>query len=225
MLRESLTDVELISYDLDKIVRNLKRKDSEYLEKIALFLEKNDHERARTYAQEIAVLRKLAKEVYQSSLLILTIKLRLETLVEFEELYGMIPQLVGLLSTVNELNPLPSLQKELKGVRSKLEEASSIITQSTDIASNEADIDRIIKEAEELALIELERTFPKVPQGILKEENKQRLYEYIKANPSSFNIEECAKKLSLDKSEIERLLEELEKDGKIIIGREEEHIS
>jgi division protein CdvB (Snf7/Vps24/ESCRT-III family) len=226
LLRESLTDIELVSYNLDKIVRNLRRKDSEYLEKVSLFLEKKDHERARAYAQEIAMLRKVAKMVYQSSLLVLTIKLRLETMLESEELYGMVPSLVRLLSAVSELGPLPNLEKEFAGIKTKLEEAAAIITKSTEIKvdamSDEAE--RVIKEAEKLALMKIEKTFPKVPQTLVNEEAKQRVFEYLKLNSNSFDIEKCAKDLSMEREEVERLLDELVKERRIVIKKGEEAI-
>ncbi|MEM2941250.1 MAG: hypothetical protein QW304_06850 [Thermoproteota archaeon] len=227
LLRESLTDIGLVSYDLEKIVRNLKRKDSEYLEKISLLMEKNEHERARAYAQEIAMLRRVAKVIYQSSLLVLTIRLRLETLVESEELYGMVPQLTRLLSAVSELSPMPNLEKEFTGIKTKLEEASSIITKTTDVKVEAMDneVEKVIKDAEKLALMKLENTFPKVPQTItLREDVKQRVFEYLKANSSSFSIEKCAKDLSMDKEEVEKLLDELVKERKVVIKREEEPV-
>jgi division protein CdvB (Snf7/Vps24/ESCRT-III family) len=224
LLRESLTDIELVSYDLEKIVRNLRRKDSEYLEKISLLLENNDHDRAKAYAEEIAMLRKVAKLIYQSSLLVLTIKLRLETMVESEELYGMLPQLARLLSRISETNPLPNLEKEFAGVKTKLEEAASIITRSTDIKAETVDVEaeRVIKEAERLASLKLETTFPKVPSYDLREEAKQKVLEYLKANTDSFNIEKCAKDLAMEKNDVENLLNELIKEKKVIVKREEE---
>ncbi|MCX8183263.1 MAG: hypothetical protein N3F08_02405 [Crenarchaeota archaeon] len=224
LLRESLTDIELVSYDLEKIVRNLRRKDSEYLEKISILLEKNDHDRAKAYAEEIAMLRRVAKLIYQSSLLVLTIKLRLETMVESEELYGMLPQLARLLSRISETSPLPNLEKEFTGVKAKLEEAASIITRSTDIRVETVDIEaeRVIKEAERLASLKLETTFPRVPSYDLREESKQRVLEYLKANTDSFNIERCARDLSMEKNEVESLLNELIKEKKVIVKREEE---
>lgn len=224
LLRESLTDIELVSYDLEKIVRNLRRKDSEYLEKISLLLEKNDHDRAKAYAEEIAMLRRVAKLIYQSSLLVLTIKLRLETMVESEELYGMLPQLARLLSRISETRPLPNLEKEFVGVKAKLEEAASIITRTTDIRAEAVDVEveRVIKEAERLALLKFETTFPKVPGHDLREEAKQRVLEYLKANTDSFDIEKCAKDLSMGKNEVESLLNELIKEKKVVVKREEE---
>ncbi|MDW8034069.1 MAG: hypothetical protein RMI79_03930 [Nitrososphaerota archaeon] len=225
LLRESLTDIELISYNLDRIVRNLKQKDGEYLQKVSFFLEKNDHERARTYAQEIATLRRVAKIIYQSSLLVLTIKLRLETLIESEELYGMVPSLVRLLSAVNEVGPLPNLEREFLGIRNKLEEAAMIITRSTEIRvdSMSNEVEKIIKDAEKLALMKIENTFPKVPQTFpLREDAKQRVFEYLKANSNSFSIERCAEDLSMSREEVEKLLDELVKERRVIIKREEE---
>lgn len=225
LLRESLTDIDLVSYDLEKIVRNLRKRDSEYLEKISLLLEKNDHDRAKAYAEEIVRLRRVAKLIYQSSLLVLTIKLRLETMVESEELYGMLPQLARLLSRISESNPLPNLEKEFIGVKVKLEEAASIITKTTDIRAEAFDVEaeRVIKEAGRLALMELETTFPKVPQSQdLREEARQRVLEYLKANADSFSIEKCAKDLSMGENEVESLLNELIKEKKVVIKSEEE---
>ncbi|MEM3712440.1 MAG: hypothetical protein QXR97_02765 [Thermoproteota archaeon] len=225
LLRESLTDIELVSYNLDRIVRNLKQKDSEYLQKVSFFLEKNDHERARAYAQEIATLRRVAKIIYQSSLLVLTIKLRLETLIESEELYGMVPSLVRLLSAVNEVGPLPNLEKEFLSIRNKLEEAATIITRSTEIRVETMgnEVEKVIKDAEKLALMKIENTFPKVPQTIpLRENAKQRVFEYLKENSNSFSIERCAEDLSMSREEVEKLLDELVKEKRVIIKREEE---
>ncbi|MBO3839277.1 MAG: hypothetical protein QXU09_00330 [Thermoproteota archaeon] len=227
LLRESLTDIELVSYNLDRIVRNLRQKDSEYLQKVSFFLEKKDHERARAYAQEIAMLRKVAKIIYHSSLLVLTIKLRLETLIESEELYGMVPSLIRLLSAVKEVGPLPNLEKEFMGVRAKLEEAATIITSSTEIKLDTTgdEAEKVIKDAEKLALMKIESTFPKVPQAIvLKEEAKQRVFEYLKANSNAFSIEKCAEDLSMSREEVEKLLDELVKERRVIIKREEEPV-
>jgi len=227
LLRESLTDIELVSYNLDRVVRNLKQKDSEYLQKVSLFLEKNDHERARAYAQEIATLRRVAKVIYQSNLLVLTIKLRLETLIESEELYGMVPSLVRLLSALGEVGRLPNLEKEFLKIRTKLEEAATIITSSTEIKLDSMgnEVEKVIKDAEKLALIKIENTFPKVPQTIvLKEDAKQRVFEYLRANSNSFSIEKCAEDLSMSRDEVEKILDELVKERRVIIKREEEPV-
>lgn len=227
LLRESLTDINLVSYELEKIVRNLKRKDNEYLEKIGLLLEKNDHDRAKAYAEEIAVLRRVAKPIYQSSLLILTIKLRLETMLESEELYGMLPQLARLLSRVSESNLLPNLEEEFRRIEEKLEDAASIITKMTDIRieASEVEVEKVINEAERLASMKLETTFPKVPESqYLREEAKQRILEYLKTNTDSFNIEKCAKDLSMERDDVESLLNELIKERKVVIKREEEFV-
>jgi len=227
LLRESLTDIELVFYNLERIVRNLKQKDSEYLQKVSFFLENKDHERAKVYAQEIAMLRRVAKIIYQSSLLVLTIKLRLETLIESEELYGMVPSLIRLLSAVSEVGTLPNLEKEFVGIKARLEEAAMIITSSTEMRLDSMgdDAEKVIRDAEKLALMKIENTFPKVPQSIIvKEEEKQRLFEYLKANPDSFNIDKCAEDLSMSKEYVEKLLNELVKEKRVVIKREEEII-
>jgi ribosomal protein L17 len=85
---------------------------------------------------------------------------------------------------------------------------ASIITKTTDIKAEafDTEVEKVIKEAKMLALMKA----------------KQRVLEYIKANTDSFSIEKCAKDLSIEKGEVESLLNELIKEKKVVIKLEEE---
>ncbi|MEM3648754.1 MAG: hypothetical protein QW506_06290, partial [Thermoproteota archaeon] len=109
----------------------------------------------------------------------------------------------------------------------KLEEAASIITKTTDVKTETVDVEveRVIKEAERLALMKLENTFPKVPSHELREEAKQRVLEYLRSNMDSFSIEKCAKDLSMEKNEVEGLLNELVREKKVVIKSGEEELA
>lgn len=207
----------------------LEQKNKEYFEKCIEALANKDEERAKIYAQEVAEVRKLARMIFHSELIFEQIKLRLETIEELREV-------VGLLTPLNKI--ILSIKEEVKGI---IPEAALTLTElqenierfvsattgipmeevsiSTDLSGEAKDI---LEEASIVASERIDESFPEITE-IKDEQIKKMVYAYIKEHYKDFDIEECASVLSLSEEEVEKAIERLEKEGKIILKKEEEH--
>jgi division protein CdvB (Snf7/Vps24/ESCRT-III family) len=227
-IEEIIGKLDIQIQKLKRKYSNLEQKNKEYFEKCIEALANKDEERAKIYAQEVAEIRKLARMIFHSELIFEQIKLRLETIEELREV-------VGLLTPLNKI--ILSIKEEVKGI---IPEAALTLTElqesiegfisattgmpieeisiSTDLSGEARDI---LEEASIVASERIEKSFPEITE-VKDEQIKTMVYAYIKEHYKDFDIEECASVLSLSEEEVEKAIEMLEKEGKIILKKEEE---
>ncbi|MEM0275330.1 MAG: hypothetical protein QXE67_03685, partial [Nitrososphaerota archaeon] len=92
-LEKSLSILNVQIEKLKNRYAEMEMRSKEYFEKVIECLVNMDEERAKIYAEEIAEIRKLAEIVKKSQLLLLQVKIRLETIIEITEVIGLITPL------------------------------------------------------------------------------------------------------------------------------------
>lgn len=200
--------------------RELETRSKEYFENCVRLLKANDTEHAALYASEIAELRKLAKMILHTKLLLEQVKIRVETIVELSEAVGLIVTLKELMSKVaSEVRRMvPDAALQLEEFSKQIDEII-MLSNLTDVpkiqeqeTSDEAA--RIIEEARLVAAKMLRESFPEVP---MMNDVEKVVYEYLSNLQSvgdlSIDVESLARDLNLPAYKVEEALESLEKKG------------
>ncbi|MEN2973982.1 MAG: hypothetical protein ABDH32_00190 [Candidatus Caldarchaeales archaeon] len=195
----------------------------EYFEKVIECLVNMDEERARIYAEEIAEIRKLAEMVKKSQLLLLQVKIRVETIVEITEVIGLIFPITSLLAEVeDELRPIaPEVVQNLHELSVCIEEFTSTTIHNRlepvryEELSREAE--KILIEAQKHAVEIVKDKFPDIPT---LDENERKVYAYLSKNSNEIDLERCSKELKLDVKEVRNILASLEEKGLIEVEGE-----
>jgi len=190
----------------------------EYFEEVVQALMNGDENRASIYAEEIAEIRRLARIVVKTQLVLEQVKLRLETILEISDVLGLLIPLISLVAEVED---------EVRGVAPEaaesLQELASCIEDFTSISGNQeeviqipeeldAEASKILEEAQRKAAERVKDVFPDVPK--LSEEERL-VYSYISANDDELDLRRCARELGLDEDQIRHVLKRLEQKGLI----------
>jgi len=190
----------------------------EYFEEVVQALMNGDENRASIYAEEIAEIRRLARIVVKTQLVLEQVKLRLETILEISDVLGLLIPLISLVAEVED---------EVRGVAPEaaesLQELASCIEDFTSISGNQeeviqipeeldAEASKILEEAQRKAAERVKDVFPDVPK--LSEEERL-VYSYISANDEELDLRRCARELGLDEDQIRHVLKRLEQKGLI----------
>lgn len=192
----------------------------EYFEKVVECLVNRDEERAKIYAEEIAEIRKLAEMVRKSQLLLLQVKIRVETIIEITEVIGLIVPVTSLIAEVeDELKPIaPEVVRNLHDLSLCIEEFTSttLYSRSEPLKYNELskEAEKILMEAQRHAVEVVRSRFPDIP---VLDENEKRVYAYITKIDSEIDLEKCSKELNIDLKELRSILSALEEKGLIEI--------
>lgn len=217
-LEKSLSILSVQIERLRNRYAEMETRSKEYFEKVIECLINMDEERAKIYAGEIAEIRKLAEIVKKSQLLLLQVKIRLETIIEITEVIGLITPLTSLIAEVED---------DLKGVAPEvvqnLRELSICIEEFTSTTVNQEiepvkyqelgrEAEKILLEAQKHAVEVIKNRFPEIPSLT---EYEKRVYTYISNSRGEIDLRECSKELNLDVREIKQIIESLEKKGLI----------
>jgi len=216
-LEQSLSKLNAQILRLESKYRELVSRSKEYFEQVVDAMESGDEERASIYAEEIAELRKLAKMVRRSQLMLEQVKLRLETIIEVSELIGLVVPLLSLITEVEDevAGVAPDAAKNLHELACYIEDfTSSNMANTMEIGSQEVseDAKKILEEARKLAAEKVKESFPDVPQ---LSEIEQMVYSYLSKAGSEINLKKCAKELGIDVKQVKEILMKLEEKGLI----------
>ncbi|MCS7125423.1 MAG: hypothetical protein NZ929_00695 [Aigarchaeota archaeon] len=195
----------------------------EYFEKVVECLVNMDEDRAKIYAEEIAEIKKLAEMVKKSQLLLLQVKIRVETIVEITEVIGLIIPITSLLTEIeDELKTIaPEVVQNLHDLSICIEEFTSTTLYNKfepvkyEELSREAE--KILIEAQKHAVEIVKDKFPDIPK---LDENEKRVYTYLSKNSSEIDLEKCSKELKMDIREVKNILASLEEKGLIEVEGE-----
>ncbi len=232
------------SNKLKAISDGLKKRDQKFIAKCVDAEIKNDHMRAVMYANECAEVRKLARLVISSELVLEQAALRLQTFNKLGDVLGTIVPIVELVEeTKGRLGSLvPAVSDKLNDVnsvlKSSLSEMGSVGT-FEDPSNNTSEAVKVLEEANLAAEEKIRERFPRLPEELTQDEHvnfripvalaatggdlrvqnksslKQQVYEYIKASNGQISPKECASFLDVSLEDIETALLKLEKEGKI----------
>lgn len=196
----------------------MEAKSKEYFEKVVECLVNMDEDRAKIYAEEIVEIKKLAEMVKKSQLLLLQVKIRLETIIEITEVIGLIVPLTSLLTEVeDELKPIaPEVVQSLHELSVCIEEfATTTIYNKLEPVKYEelsSEAEKILREAQRNAVEIVKNKFPDIPS---LDEKEIRIYAYISKNDGEIDLKKCSEELKIDVKEIKDILASLEEKGLI----------
>ncbi|MEM3819776.1 MAG: hypothetical protein QXF08_04960 [Nitrososphaerota archaeon] len=196
----------------------MEAKSKEYFEKVVECLVNMDEDRAKIYAEEIVEIKKLAEMVKKSQLLLLQVKIRLETIIEITEVIGLIVPLTSLLTEVeDELKPIaPEVVQSLHELSVCIEEfATTTIYNKLEPVKYEelsSEAEKILREAQRNAVEIVKNKFPDIPT---LDEKEIKIYAYISKNGGEIDLKKCSEELKIDVKEIKDILTSLEEKGLI----------
>lgn len=196
----------------------------EYMERVVESLINKDESRAKIYAEEIAEIKKLAEMVRNSQLILLQVKIRLESVLELSEVIGLIVPLISLLAEVkDELSPVaPEVAQNLHELAECIEDfattAASSDLEPVKMEELSEDGERILREAREKVAERVKEAFPDAPS---LDEKEMQVYAYISKNGEAIDIKKCAKELKMNVKDVKAALESLEGKGLIELETEE----
>ncbi|MBO3802273.1 MAG: hypothetical protein JTT11_00105 [Candidatus Brockarchaeota archaeon] len=219
-IHQSLTKLRVQIDKLDRVYKGLKERDKQCFQVCIEAISSKDREKAKIYADEVVEIRKMAKKVLHSQLVLEQVKIRLETL---EEVGDVVLELLPFTSVINEIRgQLSGFMPEAAASLDELNvHIGSIIaaTATPDSAdqslSTEIDEEakRILEEASEAAAAKVSESFPDLPSAGIEE----LVYEYAKASPDTFEVQACAKALGVSEELVRHALKSLQSKGMVVV--------
>lgn len=221
-VEKSLTGLRLQIARLDSIYRSMENRSASYFEKCIDCLASKDEGHARIYADEIAEIRKLAKMVLHSQLVLEQVKIRLETIVELGDVVGMLTPISGVLEEVRgEISGiLPEASQHLAELSVNIENlimasGGQFLQGTSPQLKLDPEAQKIIEDAASIASERVRKSFPEPPQ---LSEADQIVLEYVRKNHDNFDIEKCQSELKMAPDKLKETLLALQKKGLIEVG-------
>lgn len=221
-VEKSLTGLRLQIARLDNIYRSMENRSASYFEKCIDCLASKDEGHARIYADEIAEIRKLAKMVLHSQLVLEQVKLRLETIVELGDVVGMLMPISGVLDEVREeiSGILPEASQHLAELSVNIENliiasGGQFIQGTAPQVKLDPEAQKIIEHAASIASERVRKSFPELPE---LSEADTLVLEYVRKNHDGFDFEKCQIELRMAPEKLREILLALQKKGLIEIG-------
>lgn len=207
----------------------LEARGREYFERCIQALQMGDEGYAAIYAGEIAELRRIARIVLQSLLVLEQVRVRMESLLELREIIGLAPVLKGLLERVRLeiVKVVPEAAESLDSLSGAIDSliagsGMSISLPSQEVVREELSDEamRILDEARAIIAQKMAESFPEVPTLTSKE---RMIYNYISSLPegSVLEVETCSRALGIPEEEVEEVLRRLEEKGLIEVSQGE----
>lgn len=207
----------------------LEARGKEYFERCIQALQMGDEGYAAIYASEIAELRRIARIILQSLLVLEQVRVRMESLLELREIIGLAPVLKGLLERVRAeiVKVVPEAAESLDSLSGAIDSliAGSGLSVSIPVQETSADdlsdeAVKILDEARAIIAQKVAESFPDVPTLTPKE---RMIYNYISSLPegSVLEVETCSRALGLSEVEVEDVLRKLEEKGLIEVSQGE----
>ncbi|HIQ29460.1 MAG TPA: hypothetical protein EYH45_02725 [Candidatus Caldiarchaeum subterraneum] len=207
---------------LDMKYKELIHRSKLYFERCIEALVSNDEERAKIYASEIAELRKLANAIMHSNLILLQVRIRLESILELGDVLALVKPLTTLLENVREevAGIVPEAADNLRTLAYVIEDfittsENKLDMQETNYEANVLSDEalKVLREAKQIAAEKVKEQFPDIPK--LTEEEKTVL-SYINQNPTeSLDLTELSTKTGINHKELEKILQKLHEKGMI----------
>ncbi|MEM0382172.1 MAG: hypothetical protein QW059_06505 [Nitrososphaerota archaeon] len=207
----------------------LEARGKEYFERCIQALQMGDEGYAAIYAGEIAELRRIARIVLQSLLVLEQVRVRMESLLELREIIGLAPVLKGLLERVKVeiVKIIPEAAESLDSLSGAIDSLIAGSGMSASLPAQEVEHNelsdeaiRILDEARAIIAQKMAESFPEVPTLTPKE---RIIYNYISSLPEGavLEVEACSRALGIPEGEVEEVLKKLEEKGLIEVSQGE----
>jgi division protein CdvB (Snf7/Vps24/ESCRT-III family) len=236
------------SNKLKFLSEGMKKRDQKFFMKCIEAQINNDHSRAIMYSNECAEVRKLARLVISSELVLEQAALRLQTL---NKLGDVLTTIVPIVEIVEEtkgrlVGVVPSVSDKLTEINSVLKNSLSEMGSTADTfedpSNNSSETMKILEEANLTAEEKIREKFPKLPEEFeiseklkfripvaltatggnsdteFKDSLKQQVYEYIKICNGQISLTQCASSLGVPLKNIEEALLRLKEENRIVNG-------
>ncbi|MFQ5712122.1 MAG: Snf7 family protein [Candidatus Geothermarchaeales archaeon] len=187
-LKETLRPEREFRYKLNKVMRlldrqrmkletaaaSLTRKDDYFFRRVVGALRKHDRRRAVIYANEMAEVRKIIKDINQARLALEQISVRLSTVRDVGDIAVTLAPALSLVRSIrgNVSNVIPQAEKEYDNI---LDLMSSVVADSAriggvtlDFSTTNLEAENIIRNAEKRVEREMRERLPPVPTEDLK---------------------------------------------------------
>ncbi len=220
----------------------LQQRDREIFEKCIAAKLTKDHAHAALYANECAEIRTMAKLVISAQLALERAVLRLQTIEEFGDVLVQMAPVVGVVrETRGKLaGVIPEVAVELDDIHSMLSntlvEAGQTEAQTPSVEAYSTESKEVLEEANAVAEQRMREQFPELPEvrpvaekpletpmpTALTEGGEEisledQVYDYIKESGGELNLSQCATELGVASTDIRKIIDKLQQDGKIKI--------
>jgi len=205
---------------LNNKYREMLMKSKQYFERCVEAIQSKDDEKAKIYASEIAEIRKLAGIVLHSQLVLLQVKIRLESILELGEALSLIRPLSAMLqSIVAEISDVaPDASEHLRNLMVMIDDFMSNAgvyvepeMQKHDVVTDEASF--ILDQAKKIAAEKVRQAFPEAPK---LSDVEKAVYSYLlEHDVEELDLQLCASDLKLDSETVSEALKNLHQKGLI----------
>lgn len=226
---------------LEILSLKIKSREKALFDSVTVAIERKDPERAKIYANELAEVKKVQKNVKKSVLMLEQLVIRMETLREFGTAFAQLKPTLEVVRQVSDQlsEVMPEVSNELSNIGSVLGEALigvNINVMQEDLLIKMPNCDRIIEEASNYLSEKIENELPIPPLGVrtavaIGDEcdgeffntNNNRIAPdeavlmYLQENQGKLNIRECSKICQIPEEDIPRIMEGLSRKGLIKI--------
>ncbi|MGC8568592.1 MAG: Snf7 family protein [Nitrososphaeria archaeon] len=179
-LEQAIRLIQVQISKLDATAAKLRDKDQKYFDRVVMYLQKHDNERANIYATELAEIRKMYKMITQAKLALEQISTRLSTATEIGDVVAVLDPAMKVLSSIRKgvSGVMPAAEDELGEISNLLNnilvDAGNMYGSgiSFEPASDEAE--SILAQASAVAEARMKQTLPDVTGlGLSSEGSKQ----------------------------------------------------
>lgn len=207
--------------------QELEQRGREYLNRCVDDLIRGDEAHAKIYVDEIAEIRRLARIILHTQLVMEQVKLRLESILELTDVMGLVTSLRGIIGKVmGEVTKIaPEAAANLHELSKQIDE---FVSSSGQVAVEEAspspeisdEAARIFEDAKKIVAMKLRESFPDIP---IMTETERLVYSYVSelSPEQSFDTRACSLQLGLSEEQVEEAIHGLQRKGIIEVKEAE----
>ncbi|AAY80746.1 cell division protein CdvB1/B2 [Sulfolobus acidocaldarius] len=154
---------------LDVYISKLQERDRSLFEKVVESQISKDSARAAMYANEIAEIRKITKQLLTTEIALEQVQLRLETITEIGDIFTSLVPVIGVIRELRNVmkGVMPELSIELadleEGLQEVVLEAGEFTGARVDFATSSPEARKILDEASAVAEQRMKEKFPSLP--------------------------------------------------------------
>ncbi|MEM3365644.1 MAG: hypothetical protein QXM93_04420 [Candidatus Methanomethyliaceae archaeon] len=225
---------------LEILSLKIKSREKALFDSVTIAIERKDPERAKIYANELAEVKKVQKNVKKSILVLEQLVIRMETLREFGTAFAQLKPTLEVVKQVSDQlsEVMPEVSNELSNIGSVLGDA--LIGVNINLMQEELikmpNCDEIIEEAASYLSEKIENELPVPPIGLRAAvaiggesdeeflvssggniDPDEAVLSYLKENQGKLNIKECSRLFQIPEEEIPKIVESLSRKGLIKI--------
>ncbi|MEM2095654.1 MAG: hypothetical protein QXX19_00780 [Candidatus Caldarchaeum sp.] len=205
---------------LNNKYREMLARSREYFEKCVDAIQSKDDEKAKIYASEIAEIKKLAGIVLHSQLVLLQVKIRLESILELGEALSLIRPLSAMLqNTLAEIADVsPEASEHLRNLMVLIEDfmtSSGVYVEPVSDSNTNVsqEVSFILDEARRIAAEKVRQSFPEAPRLT---DLEKTVYSYVVGREDEeLDLHVLAAELKIDPQTASEVLKNLHDKGLI----------